>query len=208
MRRLLVVLGSVALLSLIVARAAPAQDLTAPVSPATPQSDVIPGLETFAVDSAAHTEGHVAYPQSPPVGGPHSPVWQNCRFYDEPVINEHAVHSLEHGAVWITYQPDLPQQDRATLRRLAQRNRYVLVSPYPGLDAPVVASAWGAQIRLDGVDDPRLRQFIRLFAGNGPERGGPCNGGTAETVPLAAATPGATPAATPSAAATPIARAS
>ena len=55
--------------------------------------------------------------------------------------DENAVHSLEHGAVWITYQPDLPQEQIEKLSDLAQRNRFVLVSPYPDLPAAVVASA-------------------------------------------------------------------
>jgi hypothetical protein len=58
-----------------------------------------------------HTDGDVDYAQTPPVGGEHNPVWQNCGFYQEPVRDETAVHSLEHGAVWITYSPDIPQDE-------------------------------------------------------------------------------------------------
>ena len=67
------------------------------------------GTQTYEIPSKDHTTEPVEYPQNPPVGGDHNPVWQNCGYYDEPVRNENAVHSLEHGAVWITYQPDLPQ---------------------------------------------------------------------------------------------------
>ena len=85
------------------------------------------------------------------------------------------------------------------MRRLAERNEYLLVSPYPGQEEPVVASAWGAQLRLDGAADPRLRAFIRFYAGNGPELGAPCDGASDETLPLPAATPAAPFAATPTA---------
>jgi hypothetical protein len=175
----------------VILRSAPAAQETP--TPAGGEEDAIPGLETFEVASAAHVEGTVDYDQDPPAGGPHNPIWQDCGFYDEPVINEHAVHSQEHGAVWITYRPDLPTDQIGVLRRLAERNDYVLVSPYPGLPAPVVASAWGRQLKLDRADDPRLRDFVRAFAGNGPEPGGPCSGGTSETVPLPAGTPIADP---------------
>ena len=35
----------------------------------------------------------------------------NCGIYDKPVPSERAVHNLEHGAIWITYQPSLPQSE-------------------------------------------------------------------------------------------------
>src|SRR5262245_44622584 len=71
------------------------------------------GVTTFSNLSRDHTDGPVPYPQVPPVGGPHNPVWLNCGIYDQPAPNENAVHSMEHGAVWITYQPDLPAADVA-----------------------------------------------------------------------------------------------
>jgi hypothetical protein len=120
----------------------------------------------------------VDYPQSPPVGGPHNPIWQNCGFYSKPVRNEHAVHSMEHGAVWITYSPDLPEDQVEEIKSLTLKN-YVLVSPYPGLPAPVVASAWGKQLRLDSANDPRLGQFVTTYrlGPQNPEPGAPCSGG-------------------------------
>lgn len=137
------------------------------------------GVQSFPVPSRNHVLTPVSYPQTPPVGGNHSPVWQNCGFYDTPIANEHGVHSLEHGAVWITYQPGLPRVQVDSLRRLARRTSYVLVSPYAGLPAPVVASAWGRQARLRSADDPLLHHFVRAFrlGAQAPERGGPCTYG-------------------------------
>lgn len=142
--------------------------------------DGIPrGVTQFDISQRAHVLTPVSYPQTPPVGGPHSPVWQNCGFYRVAVVNEHAVHSLEHGAVWITYRPNLASPDIAALKVLANSQKYVLVSPYPGLPAPVVASAWGRQMRVSSAADPRLDQFVRAFelGMQAPERGGPCTGG-------------------------------
>jgi len=125
----------------------------------------------------------ILYEQVPPTGGVHRAAWQNCDFYSKPINNENAVHSMEHGSVWITYDPALPQDDIDTLAAKAEQE-YVLVSPYPGLDAPVVASVWGKQIKLDGADDPRLDAFIREYRknpGNSPELQGVCYGGTSAT---------------------------
>ena len=129
-----------------------------------------------------HTEGVVVYSQSPPVGGEHNPVWQNSGFYEEPVRNETAVHTLEHGAVWITYSPDLPQEGKNRIRKIVSGQDCVLASPYPNLDAPVVASAWGKQLALEGADDPDLEQFVRAYkrGPQTPEPGAACTGGLAD----------------------------
>ncbi len=157
---------------------APKTDLTLPAP--TPGNDPPPGVESFGPLSNDHVRGPVSYPQVPPVGGPHAfpPNWQNCAFYDEPVPSEQAVHSIEHGAVWITYSPDLGADEVGLLATLAGDR--VLVSPYPDLPKPVVASAWGRQLLLDSVSDVRLVDFIEAFtdAATSPEPGGPCANGT------------------------------
>lgn len=132
----------------------------------------------------SHVEGPVEYEMVPPVGGPHWDVWWNCGFYDEPAVTESAVHSLEHSAVWITYDPELPERDIDVLRGLAQQ-RHMLVSPWEDpaeLPSPVVASAWGAQLHADGVDDPRIEEFIDYyrFHQDAPEPRASCENGLGE----------------------------
>ena len=136
------------------------------------------GVSVYEVESRRHVLTPVSYAQSPPVGGNHYPIWQNCGFYDTPVANEMAVHALEHGAVWITYRPALPNDQLRSLREAARRG-YILVSPYPGLPAPVVASAWGRQARFDSAGAPALTRFIDAFrlGRQAPERGAECTGG-------------------------------
>ncbi len=143
-------------------------------------------VKTYDVGPAGkHTEGNVDYKQSPPTGGPHNPVWQNCGFYDKPVRDENAVHSLEHGAVWITYSPDLPKDQVNQLKDIAESKSYILVSPYPDMPngVPVVASAWGKQVYLDGANDPDLDRFIQAYrqGPQTPEPGAVCTGGTSAT---------------------------
>lgn len=152
--------------------------------PATTSTDdgVPAGVESFEALERDHVEGPVTYAQMPPVGGNHAPIWQNCGFYDTPIADENGVHSMEHGAVWITYHPDLPSDAANVLREKSVNQTHVLVSPYPDLPAPVVASAWGKQLQLDAVNDPRLDQFIQTFqhGSQAPEQGGPCTGGEGE----------------------------
>jgi hypothetical protein len=147
-----------------------------------PDDIEIEGLTTFGTLTATHVDGAVDYEadydMNPPAGGNHNAAWLNCGIYDQPQQNENAVHALEHGAVWVTYDPDaLSEAEIATLRD-AVPSTYSILSPYPDLPAPVVISAWSAQVELDGVDDPRLETFIQKFwqAGTAPELGASCSG--------------------------------
>ncbi|MCJ1701233.1 DUF3105 domain-containing protein [Rathayibacter festucae] len=137
----------------------------------------IDGLQTFEND-ATHVAGTVDYEQTPPAGGPHNAVWMNCGVYNEPVPNENAVHDLEHGAVWATYDPSLPQSEVDALIA-AMPDTYAVVSPYEGLDSPIVLSAWDAQVAIDSPEDPRIDAFIERFwqSSTAPEPGAPCTGG-------------------------------
>jgi hypothetical protein len=139
----------------------------------------IEGVEDFGEQTQNHVETPVEYEVMPPVGGDHLPTWQNCGFYEAPITNEAGVHSLEHGAVWVTYDPELPAEDVDELRALAEENPYLLVSPMEDLPSPVVASAWGFQVQLDGVDDERLPVFmVKYLQGEQtPEPGAACSGG-------------------------------
>ena len=140
-----------------------------------------------------HVPGPVKYSVTPPVGGDHNATWLTCGVYDKPVPNENAVHNLEHGAVWITYQPSLPASEVSQLRAFVGKqtvltpagassgSRYIDLTPYPGLPAPIVASSWGFQLHLSSPSDPRLQQFVNKFRVSQqytPEYGGPCTGGT------------------------------
>jgi len=133
--------------------------------------------------SRVHKDGPLPYPQSPPVGGTHNQIWENCAIYTVPVPNEHAVHSLEHGAVWITYRPDLAPDQLKILTALAQADPKRLLSPYPGLKTPISIQAWGRQLFVSSATDPRLAKFADEFTDGPqtPERGASCSGGTSVT---------------------------
>lgn len=144
----------------------------------------IPGV----TESTGLTADHVApTPEArpaggtalPPVGGDHDPVPQNCGVYTEPVASANAVHSLEHSAVWITYRPGLAADQVDLLTALTRSEPYALLSPFPGLAAPVVLTAWGAQVEVDDASDPRVSTFVAKYAQSqqAPEPGAACSGG-------------------------------
>lgn len=144
-----------------------------------PARGVPDGTESVAVGPAQHVEGDIHADGEVPAGGSHSEVWQNCGFYDEEILSENAVHSLEHGAVWITYRTDLQSDDIDRLRGFIRSPDKVLISPVAGQVPAAIATAWANQLELDNVDDPRLNQFVNEFEGSrsAPEPGGRCSGG-------------------------------
>lgn len=98
--------------------------------------------------------------------------------YSQPLYDVHAVHSMEHGAVWITYRPSLAAADIEKLKTAVQGRRYTLLSPYPGQRTPVVLSAWNAQLTLDSVDATIIGAFLAKYeqGATAPERGVACDG--------------------------------
>ena len=139
----------------------------------------IDGVQSFSGLSSNHVTTPVKYAQTPPVGGNHSAVPLNCAVYSEPVPNENAVHSLEHGAVWVTYDPTAVSGAQLDALRKDIPSTYAILSPYSGDPSPVVASAWGVQLKASGVNDPRIKDFIAKYrsAKSAPEPGAPCSGG-------------------------------
>ncbi len=139
----------------------------------------IEGVATFEDLGREHTDEEVTYEQSPPVGGDHSPAWLNCGIYTEPVPDTNAVHSLEHGAVWISYQPDLASTEIDALTDLVGTRSYVVLSPHADQESPIAATAWGLQLEVDSADDPRLAAFMEKYiqGEQTPEPGASCSGG-------------------------------
>jgi hypothetical protein len=133
-----------------------------------------------------HQSGQLPYEVVPPVGGNHNGAWQNCQgdVYDAPIASEHAVHSLEHGAVWLTYNPDLLPADQVeSLERMVEGTEKLFMSPFPELDTAVSLQAWGYQLKVDGARDPRINEFIRALRVNASIEGpnARCDGGVTNT---------------------------
>jgi hypothetical protein len=200
--------------------AAPSGDKTTTQAAVTPMKDQsgIPGLLAWDTEGWPgngafhpgalqhdHVTGPIDYSIVPPVGGPHNAVWMNAGVYTKPVPTERAVHNLEHGAVWITYDPDLAKSDVAALTAFVTKqkmiteteqnaagatvtnaNRYVDLTPWVTNDLPskIVISAWGHQLRVASPTDPRLQRFVDTFRHNStytPEFGAPVDGVPVQT---------------------------
>src|SRR3954468_18181478 len=142
------------------------------ISPSNPHggdpTNDIPALAavtTYDYVGNQHTSDPVTYTETPPAGGQHHPVWEDCGVYTQQVRNENAVHALEHGTVWITYRPGTSAADVQSLETaLGQvKDKKTILSPYPGLPSPVVVTVWNAQLGLTGAGAPRLQDFLDFY---------------------------------------------
>jgi hypothetical protein len=149
-------------------------------APATATSGEIEELIAFPNIQSGHEEGFLNYDRYPPAGGIHNPHWWSTGIYDEQIPVEKAVHTLEHGGVWITYHPaDTTPEEIETLRALVRGRPCVMLSPgiYGGQATRVSAVAWGYAIDTEDANDPRLPVFISRFAQGpqAPEQGASCS---------------------------------
>jgi hypothetical protein len=148
----------------------------------------IEGLVILPDSGRGHEEGDIHDDDEMPASGTHNAAWQNCGIYDGPIREENVIHSMEHGAVWIAYQPDLPAGQVELLRNLVrqersrQREPLIVLAPKPGLDAPLVATAWRVQLELAEASDERLVEFVDRYQRGPftPEPGATCAGGVGE----------------------------
>ncbi|MFF8715993.1 DUF3105 domain-containing protein [Streptomyces sp. NPDC015184] len=167
------------------ASGAGSEDGKAPAEEQQGKSDggPIEGLRTWDAEKLTrnHVTTPVTYPMKPPVGGDHNPVWMNCdgEVYEKAIPDVNAVHSLEHGSVWVTYTGKAPAADVAKLAERVGRTPYSLMSPYEGQSGTIMLSAWGNQVTVDGADDPRVGRFFEKFVQGPqtPEPGATCSGG-------------------------------
>ncbi|MEU6018764.1 DUF3105 domain-containing protein [Streptomyces sp. NPDC047515] len=148
------------------------------------KSSPVRGERTWDKLTQNHVEKKVDYPMNPPVGGDHHPVWMNCDadVYTKAIPKENAVHSLEHGAVWVTYTSKAKPADIEKFGERVRTTPYSLMSPVEDQAAPLMLSAWGKQVTVTSSADPRVAQFFTKYVQGPqtPEPGAACTGGVAQ----------------------------
>ncbi|MGW0732377.1 DUF3105 domain-containing protein [Streptomyces sp. NPDC002851] len=141
----------------------------------------VEGEQTWEKLSRDHVEKQVDYKMSPAAGGDHHPIWAECdaKVYTKEIKEENAVHSLEHGAVWITYNDDAPKADVEKLTETVEKTPYSFLSPYKDQSSPITLTAWGHQLKVKSASDARVGEFLSKYVQGEqtPEPGASCNVG-------------------------------
>jgi hypothetical protein len=136
-------------------------------------------VEYSVITSREHTDENVDYPTVPPTGGDHLGIWHTCGIYKVELLDEAAVHALEHGAVWVTYKPDIKKEEIIKLTTMLSGKSKILLSPHTEQISPIVATAWGRRLEIETSNDPRLDKFVDFFVDGeaAPEAGITCDRG-------------------------------
>jgi hypothetical protein len=107
----------------------------------------------------------------PPARGPHFAVPQSVGVYDQQVPDGNTIHSLEHGVVWISYNPELV--DEETISRLEDLGddfgADTIVAPRPQNAQAIAAVSWGQILELDAFDREQLANFVETNRNRSPE---------------------------------------
>ncbi len=129
----------------------------------------------FAAQSRDHikaTDTHAAYNSNPPTGGWHYDTPAQTGIYDKEFPDEQMVHNLEHSHVWIAYRPDLPKDQIEKLADIAKSyGSKIIMTPRKANDTPIALVAWEHVLKMDSVDEAKVKEFIDAYRGlAGPEK--------------------------------------
>ncbi len=148
------------------------------ISKNTPQGEdlsrIVPdmGNAHIAVGSA-----HDPYNSNPPTSGPHYAVPARPGFRDEPIADEHLVHSMEHGLIWLSYHPRISEAAVEQLREYV--DGWTVITAREANDTDIAVAAWGrldtfdieiSAETLSEADQARIKDFISRYRNRGPEK--------------------------------------
>jgi len=139
-----------------------------------------PRLQQF--DNGFTTSGQAHLPPGqpapgisvPPYGGPHGSQPLRCGIYEAERPFERIVHTMEHGAVALYYQPLIVSADdvaeiRVLVSALLREGARMILAPSTQLSQPIVLASWGRLLPMDSLEEITVRGFVDAFEGDAPE---------------------------------------
>ncbi len=115
----------------------------------------------------------ITYDTNPPAEGNHYPEAQDAGVYTTAPADGHLVHSLEHGAVILWYNPKLLSQDQ--VKQLTNLFNSIslsktIMTPRESMDVSVAVTSWGRILKLESIDEKQIKAFFETNYNRGPEQ--------------------------------------
>ena len=120
----------------------------------------------------ARNQTHAPYSTNPPTSGPHyGDGVAGAGIHQEEVADELLVHSLEHGAVIISYKSSLASEDIEEIKKaFNQAEGKKILVPRKNLEVVVALTSWGRLLKLETIDQGKIKAFIEANSDQGPEK--------------------------------------
>ena len=143
------------------------------------RTDLVAGAPAI---TQTHVEGPVDYStfSNPPTYGPHhasttaphfAPL-QPTGVYTTEQEDEDAVHNLEHGHIWISYDPTLIGTNLPALEELVRSfgtSVGVVLTPRADNDTMIALASWAHLLTMTTFDPIAIRNFAITNRGHAPE---------------------------------------
>lgn len=174
----LVVAGSVVAYTVFVSDSGPSDTHGSTALPERGNATLVTDVEQFPSEGREHVPAgtEIEYDTMPPTSGPHYDQTASAGFYTERPSLGALVHSLEHGAVIVYYDPNqITPEAQSHLEQLATTHtgafQSVIVVPTPVENSthPYVLTAWRHKLSLESYDTETVRAFLAEYLGRGPE---------------------------------------
>lgn len=134
-----------------------------------------PGVE-HQDNGRQHVQAKEYGGEEPPTSGDHAgPLeWQ---VYDQEIPDANVIHNMEHGGIYISYRPDLPQDQVEKIKALFSEPYSnanfspvkAVVAPRSENKAPIVMSSWTRSQTLESFDENMMIDYYLTNIGKSPE---------------------------------------
>ena len=129
-----------------------------------------------AYEGANHIQEseNARHQSNPPTSGQHWPFPLRSKIYDTEKPDEAVIHSMEHGRVWVSYKPSIPEDTKKALEAFIKTQGQIVLTPRSANDTDIALAAWNRldtfDLNPDGTfDENRIRSFIQRYRNKGPE---------------------------------------
>lgn len=130
--------------------------------------------EKMTDEGAEHVgrnEIHTAYKSNPPTSGPHWAGVAGPGIKDEPVPDELILHSMEHGAAVVWYKEGLEQNEIDKIKETFNNSSgKKIMLARKDLDVPVALTSWNYLLKLQTIDEVKIKEFIETNNNRAPEK--------------------------------------